>query len=92
MAALIAFGQSIPIVNRVYRDARQSLSEMGITAEILQPFMAPLPPDKKRDIARRLTGGDLRGVISTTALQLGIDIGNFSVALLMGYPRSIAAT
>lgn len=91
-ASVITFGQSIPMVNRVYRDTGQALTEMGITTPVLQPFMAPLPPDKKRDITRRLAAGVLRGVISTTALQLGIDIGSFSVALLMGYPRSIAAT
>lgn len=91
-SSVIGFGKSIPVVNRVYRDACSSLKEGGIAGQILQPFMAPLPPETKREIARRLTGGDLRGVISTTALQLGIDIGNFSVALLIGYPGSIAAT
>src|SRR5262249_51971412 len=92
-ASVIAFGRSIPAVNRIYRDTQQELrSELGVETSLLQPFMAPLPPAKKREIARRLSNGELRGVVSTTALQLGIDIGNFSAAVLAGYPGSVAAT
>lgn len=92
-ASVIAFGRSIPAVNRIYRDTQQAVcKELGVEVSLIQPFMAPLPPAKKREIARRLNVGELRGVVSTTALQLGIDIGNFSAGVLAGYPGSIAAT
>jgi DEAD/DEAH box helicase domain-containing protein len=49
-------------------------------------------PEERRDIERRLFSGDLRGVISTSALELGVDIGGLDVCLLVGYPGSIVST
>lgn len=91
--SLIGFGRTIPAVGRIYHDTRHALEkDLGIEADILTLFRAALPPAKKREIAKRLRSGSLHGVISTTALQLGIDIGKFSASVLAGYPYSIAAT
>ena len=49
-------------------------------------------PEERRDIERRLFSGDLRGVISTSALEHGVDIGGLDVCLLVGYPGSIVST
>jgi DEAD/DEAH box helicase domain-containing protein len=49
-------------------------------------------PEERRDIERRLFSGDLRGVISTSALELGVDIGGLDVCLLVGYPGSMVST
>jgi DEAD/DEAH box helicase domain-containing protein len=49
-------------------------------------------PEERRDIERRLFSGELRGVISTSALELGVDIGGLDVCLLVGYPGSIVST
>jgi DEAD/DEAH box helicase domain-containing protein len=49
-------------------------------------------PEERRDIERRLFRGDLRGVISTSALELGVDIGGLDVCLLVGYPGSIVSS
>src|SRR5439155_9708479 len=49
-------------------------------------------PEERREIERRLFRGDLRGVISTSALELGVDIGGLDVCLLVGYPGSIVSS
>src|SRR6516225_732934 len=49
-------------------------------------------PNRRRDIERGLREGAVRAVVSTNALELGIDIGALDVAVLAGYPGTIAAT
>jgi DEAD/DEAH box helicase domain-containing protein len=49
-------------------------------------------PKRRREIERGLREGTVRAVVSTNALELGIDIGALDVAVLAGYPGTIAAT
>ena len=49
-------------------------------------------PTQRRETERRLRAGDVDCVISTSALELGVDIGSLDVCVLNGYPGSIAAT
>ncbi len=49
-------------------------------------------PRERRAIERGLREGAIRGVVSTNALELGVDIGSLQAAVLNGYPGSIAST
>ena len=49
-------------------------------------------PSERRAIEAGLRTGEVLGVVSTNALELGIDIGRLDVAVLAGYPGTIAAT
>ena len=49
-------------------------------------------PLRRREIEKGLRDGQVRGVVSTNALELGIDIGALDVCVMAGYPGTIAAT
>ncbi len=49
-------------------------------------------PGERRAIERGLREGRIRGVVATNALELGIDIGSLDIAVLAGYPGTIAST
>jgi len=49
-------------------------------------------PGERREIERGLREGRIRGVVSTNALELGIDVGSLDAAVMAGYPGTIAST
>jgi DEAD/DEAH box helicase domain-containing protein len=55
-------------------------------------YRAGFLPSERREIEQRLFSGALRGVISTSALEMGIDVGGLDVCILVGYPGSQVAT
>ncbi len=55
-------------------------------------YRAGFLPEERREIEQRLFSGDLLGVISTSALEMGIDVGFLDVCVLVGYPGSQIAT
>jgi len=48
-------------------------------------------PNERRQIERGLRDGSITGVVSTNALELGVDIGSLEVSIIVGYPGSIAS-
>ena len=48
-------------------------------------------PNQRREIEQGLRSGEIIGVVSTNALELGIDIGAMDVSIIVGYPGSISS-
>jgi DEAD/DEAH box helicase domain-containing protein len=67
-------------------------NESGALAERISAYRAGLLPEERREIEARLASGDLLAVITTSALELGIDIGDLDLCLLVGYPGSVIST
>ncbi|MGD9180938.1 MAG: DEAD/DEAH box helicase [Desulfobacterales bacterium] len=67
-------------------------NESGAFAAQISAYRAGLLPEERRDIEARLASGDLLAVITTSALELGIDIGDLDLCLLVGYPGSVIST
>lgn len=67
-------------------------SQSGRFQNKISAYRAGFLPEERRAIEEKLSRGDLLAVISTSALELGIDIGDLDLCILVGYPGSIMAT
>jgi DEAD/DEAH box helicase domain-containing protein len=85
----ICFAKSRRSAELVHRFACDRLD--AATASRLAPYRAGYTPQQRREIERRLVEGDLLGVTSTDALELGIDIGDLDCAISVGFPGTVAS-
>ena len=85
----ICFAKSRKSAELIHRFAADRLD--AATARRLAPYRAGYTPQQRREIERRLVEGDLLGVTSTDALELGIDIGDLDCAISVGFPGTVAS-
>ena len=88
----IVFAKSRAGCELVYRYAREGLERHDpAKARRLAAYRAGYTPEDRRRIERALADGELLGVVSTNALELGIDIGHLDCAVSVGFPGSTAS-
>ena len=88
----IVFANSRLITEILVRYLKAAVEKGPAPKETIVGYRGGYLPNERRSIERGLRDGRIRGVVSTNALELGIDIGSLDVAILAGYPGTIAST
>ncbi|MFD2612154.1 DEAD/DEAH box helicase [Paenibacillus gansuensis] len=70
----------------------QDLVQHELGSKSIRGYRGGYLPKLRREIEKGLRSGEIRGVVSTNALELGIDIGQLQACVLNGYPGTIAST
>ncbi|SFE59171.1 DEAD/DEAH box helicase domain-containing protein [Paenibacillus algorifonticola] len=70
----------------------QDIIKDKLDAKTIRGYRGGYLPKLRREIERGLRSGEIRGVVSTNALELGIDIGQLQACVLNGYPGTVAST
>lgn len=71
---------------------RQANPQMPGKPESIRGYRGGYLPTERREIERGLRDGKIRGVVTTSAMELGIDVGSLDAVVMAGYPGTIAAT
>ena len=94
----ITFCKSRREVEVVLKEARDRLSNVdGLPtlgkdlSDKISGYRGGYTPEERKDIERRLSRGNITGVIATNALELGIDIGDLELAISCGFPGTKAS-
>ena len=91
-ARTICFIKSRKAVEVIARQAQMRLREDAPElADSVAPYRAGYTPAQRRELERALVEGELRAVVTTDALELGIDIGALDAAVCVTFPGTVAS-
>ncbi|WP_066634593.1 DEAD/DEAH box helicase [Desulfolucanica intricata] len=85
---VINFGRSKQVVESTYRKLVETYPDIS---QKVRPYKGTLTPEMRRNIEEKLFNGVLKGIVSTNALELGVDIGDLDVCIMSGFPGSISS-
>ncbi|MCL4532002.1 MAG: DEAD/DEAH box helicase, partial [Actinobacteria bacterium] len=88
----ILFGRSRLSVEVLLTYMKEAAQRCHRPESTVQGYRGGYLPNERRAIERGIRDGSIRTVVSTNALELGIDIGGLEAAVLVGYPGTIAST
>ena len=89
----LAFARSRRGAELMLRYAREALeSDAAALAGRMRAYRAGYRPEERRELERAFLCGELLGLVSTNALELGVDIGGVDAAVIAGYPGTVAST
>jgi DEAD/DEAH box helicase domain-containing protein len=71
---------------------KEACSQLPFSHEAVRGYRGGYLPKERRHIEHGLRSGQIRTVIATSALELGVDIGSLDAVVLAGYPGTIAST
>ena len=83
---------NVEVLTKYLKDIFESDREAMGRQEEIAGYRGGYLPDRRRNIEKGLRKGRIKGVVSTNALELGIDIGSLDAAVLAGYPGTISST
>ncbi|MEM7437856.1 MAG: DEAD/DEAH box helicase, partial [Myxococcota bacterium] len=86
----LVFGNSRNGVEVMLKYLRDKLSNDSIDPSMIHAYRGGYLPDTRRRIEASLRSGDIRCVVATNALELGIDIGALDAVVCAGYPGTMA--
>ena len=89
---LIVFAQSRLTTEILTTYLKDDFGGQPGTQDQIRGYRGGYLPQRRREIEKGLREGSVRAVVSTNALELGIDIGALDVCVMAGYPGTIAAT
>lgn len=87
----IAFARSRVRVEILTTYLKEQLARQKVSTDKAAGYRGGYLPNERRAIEHGLRSGEIMGVVSTNALELGIDIGGLDTAVLCGYPGGIAS-
>jgi DEAD/DEAH box helicase domain-containing protein len=88
----IVFARSRLRVEILLAYLREIMKGLKKSPNLVRGYRGGYLPNERREIEQGLRNGSIQGVVSTNALELGIDIGQLSAAIMAGYPGTIAST
>ncbi|NOX37882.1 MAG: DEAD/DEAH box helicase [Calditrichaeota bacterium] len=88
----IVFARSRVRVEILTRYLKEDARRLHLDPSRVRGYRGGYLPNERRQIEQGLKSGHILGVVSTNALELGIDIGQLDAAILAGYPGTISST
>jgi DEAD/DEAH box helicase domain-containing protein len=89
--ATIVFAQSRLATEVLLTAIKSGVADKTGDSGIVRGYRGGYLPTRRRAVEKGLREGEVLGVVSTNALELGVDIGHLDVAVLAGYPGAIAS-